>query len=135
MNLAKQLPYVFTNHNTVIRSFVTKCGRCGGAVPEEWIEAEIIEYGAHIVVFRGSASCLHCGHIYKVEKKIRDDKSVYDPKRGWLSAKASSREKFRKSLASLVKKKILIISVFILLWQILIIMIIHNPVLARIICF
>jgi len=103
MTLDKQLPINFKNGVTV-RSYVAKCESCKGAIPADWIDAEIIMW-AHIIEIKGLANCLNCGHVEQIQKKIRDDKSVFDRKRGvWVTAKSNSRGKCQRIFASMVKK-------------------------------
>jgi hypothetical protein len=61
---------------------------------------------------------------------------VYDQSRGeWITAKADFLGDCRKVLASLFNKEaIIILSAFLLAWQILFMAFSHNPVPAKIVC-
>ena len=122
MNLAKQLPFVFENRLAV--RFSALCKGCKGVLPAEWIEAELTQWGAHIVVIKGIGNCLNCGHVTSIYTKIRDDKSVYDQRRGeWVTPKADFRGDCRRILARMGKIKAEILYTilgFILAWAMLI---------------
>lgn len=136
MKLSQQLPFTFSN-KVIVNSFKIQC-RCKGILTAEQIEAEIVPWGPHIIEIKGlTDNCPDCGHVSKVEKRIRDDKTVYDAKRGvWLPAKAGSRGKTGKISPSIVNREnLFVISAFLLSWQFVIIVISHNPVLARVYCF
>jgi hypothetical protein len=107
------------------------------ALTADKIDAEIIQWGAHIIVIKGFANCSNCGHISHVEKKIRDDKSIYDGSKGeWLTAKTDSRGKSQKIFTSFVNKETLvIISALLLFWQILIMVVTNNPLPASLFCY
>ena len=136
MKLSQQLPLEFDNLVT-IRSFKTQCTKCKGILTAENIDAQIVRWGPHIIEIKGLANCPACSHVSKVDKKIRDDKSVYDAKKGvWVTAKDGSRRKTGKTFPSMINgKNLFVISAFLLSWQFVLIVISHNPVLARVFCF
>jgi hypothetical protein len=105
-----------------VKSFTAICENCQGMLTPGMIEAEITEWGAHIIVIRGVGNCFRCGHQSGVQIKIRDDGSVYDEKRGiWISPDKGLYGMLVKPISSLMSRESLIVlTCFIFSWLVVV---------------